>query len=111
MNRLGCFRLNSCRPKSADNDDGGSGASDPLGLSTAALSSASAAATAAVAPPSAMKVRTLDESLHLKTLSGARSARRAGPKNPGLGWHLVEIREYCRNIGDNPSVSCGPPLS
>lgn len=30
---------------------------------------------------------------------------------PGITWDMLEIREYGRTVGDNPSVSGGPPLT
>jgi len=54
---------------------------------------------------SAMRVSSLDESLHKKGLA-------KNPARPsGIEWHEIRIREYVRAIGDNPSCSAGPPVS
>eukprot|EP00543_Licmophora_paradoxa_P003119 CAMPEP_0202456352 /NCGR_PEP_ID=MMETSP1360-20130828/13626_1 /ASSEMBLY_ACC=CAM_ASM_000848 /TAXON_ID=515479 /ORGANISM="Licmophora paradoxa, Strain CCMP2313" /LENGTH=338 /DNA_ID=CAMNT_0049076135 /DNA_START=675 /DNA_END=1691 /DNA_ORIENTATION=+ len=49
-----------------------------------------------------MKVTTLDESLH-STYDGRSSIN--------IGWREIQIREYSRTVGDNPSCSSGPPLT
>ena len=58
---------------------------------------------------SIMKWRTLDESLH--SSSGAEDIivqRRI--KNNSLQFSNINIREYLRTVGDNPSCSSGPPV-
>lgn len=53
---------------------------------------------------SAMRVVTLDDSLHKKGLA-------KNPSRPsGIQFHEIRIREYARAIGDNPSCSSGPPV-
>ena len=54
---------------------------------------------------SAMTVLTQDESLH-----GKKKTRRRTTKKE-LQWDTIEIREYKRTVGDNPSCSSGPPLA
>lgn len=84
---------------------------------------------------SAMRVQTLDESLHSTDLNRSRSrgkpgidelseSRRRGlqqqqvedaPGRPSkdntISFRNIEVREYSRAIGDNPSVSAGAPMS
>eukprot|EP00581_Thalassiosira_minuscula_P011937 CAMPEP_0183729222 /NCGR_PEP_ID=MMETSP0737-20130205/29969_1 /TAXON_ID=385413 /ORGANISM="Thalassiosira miniscula, Strain CCMP1093" /LENGTH=317 /DNA_ID=CAMNT_0025961369 /DNA_START=529 /DNA_END=1482 /DNA_ORIENTATION=- len=55
-----------------------------------------------------MTNRSLHESLH--------RGQRCSPRRPGMGGRSVSfanvnIREYQRVLGDNPSVTSGPPLS
>lgn len=33
------------------------------------------------------------------------------PARKGINFHMIEIREYERTIGDNPSCSSGPPIA
>lgn len=85
--------------------------------------------------PTAMRVQTLDESLHSTDLNRSRtrgkpgidelSASRRGQqqaqaatddasgssKHSAISFSNVEMREYSRAVGDNPSVSAGPPMS
>ena len=57
-----------------------------------------------IAVKSAMRVSSLDESLHKKGLA-------KNPARPGrIEWHEIRIREYARALGDNPSCSAGPPV-
>lgn len=52
----------------------------------------------------AMRVSSLDESLHKKGLA-------KNPSRPsGIVFHEIRIREYSRALGDNPSCSSGPPV-
>lgn len=78
---------------------------------------------------SSMKYATHKESIRREFGSGVRSsltedstvydsddcAGDDGPKQNSelrnVGWHKVEIREYGRTVGDNPSVSGGPPIT
>lgn len=57
---------------------------------------------------SIMKFRTLDESLH-STYGGSENGSKSGDRT--LQFDKIEIREYARTIGDNPSCSSGPPVS
>ena len=34
-----------------------------------------------------------------------------GGRKSGIKFHIIEIREYERTVGDNPSCSSGPPIS
>jgi hypothetical protein len=53
-----------------------------------------------------MSARTIEESLHhRRTSDGARFRQR------GVSFAHVNIREYERVLGDNPSVRSGPPIS
>ena len=54
---------------------------------------------------SIMKYVTADESLHKKYEETRRNS------NASLQFSEIEIREYSRTVGDNPSCSSGPPLS
>ena len=54
---------------------------------------------------SCMIVRSLDESLH------ATIPRRRRSKSACVGFADVEVREYPRTLGDNPSVSKGPAVT
>jgi hypothetical protein len=56
-----------------------------------------------VAVKSIMRVSSLDESLHKQGLSKSTSAK-------SLNWHEIQIREYARALGDNPSCSSGAPI-
>jgi hypothetical protein len=56
-----------------------------------------------VAVKSIMRVSSLDESLHKQGLSKSSSAK-------WLNWHEIQIREYARALGDNPSCSSGAPI-
>jgi len=57
---------------------------------------------------SIMKLRTLDESLH--RTYGSDDIIVCRQKN-SLQFSKINIREYSRTVGDNPSCSCGPPIS
>ncbi|KAL3792939.1 hypothetical protein ACHAW5_006846 [Stephanodiscus triporus] len=54
---------------------------------------------------SAMTARTLEESLHRQRQSPV------GGRGRKISFVEVKIREYERVLGDNPSVTSGPPLS
>lgn len=56
---------------------------------------------------SIMKRRTLDESLHSTYGSEDGSSKR----HLSLQFDKINIREYSRTVGDNPSCSSGPPVS
>ncbi|KAL7536407.1 hypothetical protein ACHAXR_007143 [Thalassiosira sp. AJA248-18] len=59
---------------------------------------------------SAMSSRTLHESLH----RGGRTGKKPKGKrvmNRSVSFANINIREYERVLGDNPSVTSGPPLS
>jgi len=60
---------------------------------------------------SIMKRKTLDESLH--SMYGSEDEMISGRtrKNLSLQFDKIHIREYSRTVGDNPSCSCGPPVS
>jgi len=53
-----------------------------------------------------LKFTTADESLR-----STYSCRSEGQPRRSLGFASVEIREYSRTVGDNPSCSSGPPVS
>eukprot|EP00816_Leptocylindrus_hargravesii_P003089 CAMPEP_0196819160 /NCGR_PEP_ID=MMETSP1362-20130617/69268_1 /TAXON_ID=163516 /ORGANISM="Leptocylindrus danicus, Strain CCMP1856" /LENGTH=257 /DNA_ID=CAMNT_0042197535 /DNA_START=55 /DNA_END=828 /DNA_ORIENTATION=+ len=59
---------------------------------------------------SSMRVRTLDESLHGSRHSRFSTNSRVSVSS-NVSFTKVQIREYPVTIGDNPSVSAGPPLS
>ena len=56
---------------------------------------------------SIMKRRTLDESLHSTYGSEDGLISR---KHLSLQFDKINIREYSRTVGDNPSCSSGPPI-
>jgi len=63
-----------------------------------------------------MRVATIDESLHSKSLSGSRRSLHgldcsASPLDRSVRFNEIEIREYNVILGDNPSVQFGPPIS
>lgn len=53
---------------------------------------------------SILKFRTVDESLHSSYGSEGGSSRGS------ITFSQVQIREYARTVGDNPSCSSGPPV-
>lgn len=53
---------------------------------------------------SCMKVLTQEESLN-------PSRRKKTTDEKQVSWDTIEIREYKRTVGDNPSCSSGPPLA
>lgn len=53
---------------------------------------------------SSMSVRSLNESLHSSFSSSSK-------KFSNVSFQSVEIREYSPTLGDNPSVSQGPPMT
>lgn len=53
-----------------------------------------------------MKITTLDESLHSKYGSSSKAGGTEG-KRERIKFKNIEIREYNRTVGDNPSVSSG----
>jgi hypothetical protein len=50
-----------------------------------------------------MRVSSLDASLHKQGLSRSSSTK-------SLNWHEIQIWEYARALGDNPSCSSGAPI-
>mmetsp|Transcript_50 Transcript_50/g.112 ORF Transcript_50/g.112 Transcript_50/m.112 type:complete len:286 (-) Transcript_50:324-1181(-) len=58
---------------------------------------------------SIMKRRTIDESLH--STYGSEDGMMHSRKHLSLQFANVNIREYSRTVGDNPSCSSGPPIS
>jgi hypothetical protein len=56
-----------------------------------------------IAVKSIMRVSSLDESLHRRGLSKSSLTK-------SLNWHEIQIREYSRDVGDNPSCSSGAPI-
>jgi len=52
-----------------------------------------------------MKFVTADESLHKKYKESRKNMSR------NLQFDAIEIREYARTVGDNPSCSSGAPIS
>jgi len=52
-----------------------------------------------------MKFVTADESLHKKYKESRKNTSR------NLQFDAIEIREYARTVGDNPSCSSGAPIS
>jgi hypothetical protein len=58
---------------------------------------------------SCLKVATLDESL-LSTCFDKNPTTTAAERR-GITWDTIEIREYARTVGDNPSCSSGPPIA
>jgi hypothetical protein len=64
-----------------------------------------------VKPEGVMRVVTLDESLHTKDISRkGKKAKEGSTIKRSLSYNEVQIREYERVVGDNPSVSSGPPI-
>lgn len=63
-------------------------------------------ATISSQPPqkSSMRVRTLNQSLNAKNISRRDWNKRS------VTFHHVVVRKYARTVGDNPSVTNGPPL-
>jgi len=57
-----------------------------------------------------MKFVTEDESIHSKYGEAKETdSERARRKN--IEFKEIQIREYARTVGDNPSCSSGPPMS
>jgi len=52
-----------------------------------------------------MKWQTADESLHKKYKETRKN------KDNSIQFEAIEIREYARTVGDNPSCSSGPPIA
>ena len=59
---------------------------------------------------SIMKRKTLDESLHTTYGSGDEMTSGRSKKHLSLQFDKINIREYSRTVGDNPSCSSGPPI-
>lgn len=55
-----------------------------------------------------MKFKTLDESLH--STYGCETDNDNSNK-PRIQFKHIEVREYARTVGDNPSCSSGPPVT
>jgi hypothetical protein len=55
--------------------------------------------------PSAMRYSTLDASLHAQY-----DEERKRKNRRSINWDSIQIREYERALGDNPSCSSGPPV-
>lgn len=60
---------------------------------------------------SIMKRRTLDESLHSTYGSEDDMLSPRSRRHLSLQFDKINIREYSRTVGDNPSCSSGPPVS
>lgn len=56
-------------------------------------------------PDGIMKWQTADESLHKKYKENRKKV------DSSIHFNVLEIREYARTVGDNPSCSSGPPIS
>ena len=57
-----------------------------------------------------LKVKSTDDSLHTTYGEGKEDTTDA-PKKKGIEFKDIEIREYGRTVGDNPSCSAGPPIT
>jgi len=55
-----------------------------------------------------MRYANADDSMHKKYGESEKSKERKGIR---LKFKNIELREYARTIGDNPSCSSGPPIS
>jgi hypothetical protein len=44
-------------------------------------------------------------------MNAADAAGAGGAGRGGITWDTIEIREYARTVGDNPSCSSGPPIA
>ena len=55
-----------------------------------------------------LKFKSVDDSLHARYGEGKEED---SPKKKGIEFKDIEIREYSRTVGDNPSCSAGPPIS
>jgi hypothetical protein len=83
-------------------------------LATTMSSNESKTAPSVVRLSSSMKIVTLDESLHSKYGDKSRLSIKSAPAtlpSHHIRWDCVQIREYARCLGDNPSCSSGPPVS
>lgn len=58
-----------------------------------------------------MKYVTEDESMHSKYGSESKEASKESDDAKQVVLKDIQIREYARTIGDNPSCSSGPPIS
>lgn len=60
-----------------------------------------------------MKYVTEDESIHSVYGKGVKEKQEMKENDPKKKVVLkdIQIREYARTIGDNPSCSSGPPIS
>jgi hypothetical protein len=58
-----------------------------------------------------MKYVTEDESMHSKYGSESNDAPKESDDAKQVVLKDIQIREYARTIGDNPSCSSGPPIS
>lgn len=57
-----------------------------------------------------LKYSTVDASMHAKY---GRHAKKNGQESleRGIEFKDIQIREYARTVGDNPSCSSGPPVA
>jgi len=59
-----------------------------------------------------MKFVSADESIHRVYGQSTQQQDSSDDSSKGnIQFKAVEIREYARTVGDNPSCSSGPPIS